>query len=120
MAQNESSIVFHSPEDKSRGGRKRKYITIKIVPAIDAEFPSQRSEIRNEANKRKIERFPDLIKLAELPEFLCVSKSSVYRMIKNGLKTCRPTSPNGDQHVRRKDLEEYLERLDSRVRTSKR
>ena len=108
MAQSEALIVVHAPESPSRGGRKKKHLTVKVMGDIHADALTSLRPTSSTINKQEQQHLPNLIKLSELPELLGMSKSSVYRMTKNGLKTCRPTSPTGDQHVRREDLEGFL------------
>ena len=108
MAQSEALIVVHAPESPSRGGRKKKHLKVNLMGDIHADALTSLRSTNSTINKQKQKSLPNLIKLSELPELLGMSKSSVYRMTKNGLKTCRPTSPTGDQHVRREDLAEFL------------
>jgi predicted DNA-binding transcriptional regulator AlpA len=108
MAQSEAFIVVHVPETPCRGGRKKKHLKVKVMGDIHADALTSLRPISNAINQQRQQRLPDLIKLCKLPELLGMSKSSVYRMTKNGLPTSRPTSPKGDQHVRREDLEEFL------------
>jgi hypothetical protein len=107
MSQSDAVTVFHVPESPSRGGRKQRYLKVDIGCGLDADCKALRP-ISSAIGQKKHGSLPDLIKLSKLPEHLRVSKSSVYRMTKNGLKTRRPTCPTGDQYVRREDLEEYL------------
>ena len=100
MTESEASIILHAPESRSKGGRVKKSIAVAIVPSAD--FP----DIRLPA-KAKPALIPDVVKLAKLHEYLRVSRATVYRMQKEGLKTFRYRE-NGDQHVRREDLDEFL------------
>jgi hypothetical protein len=100
MTESEASVVFHAPEGRRKGGRVKKYIAVAIAPSAD--FP----DIRVPA-KPKATPIPDRIKLAQLPTHLGVSRATVYRMQKEGLKTFRYRE-NGDQHVLREDLDEFL------------
>lgn len=100
MTESEASIVIHAPESRSKGGRVKKFITITIVPSAD--FP----DIRLPA-KTNTALIPGIVKLAKLHEYLRVSRATVYRMRKEGLKTF-PYRENGDQHVRREDFDEFL------------
>jgi hypothetical protein len=100
MTESEASIVFHAPEGRRKGGRLKKYNAVAIAPSAD--FP----DIRLPA-KTKPALIPDVVKLAQMHEHLRVSRATVYRMQKEGLKTFRYRE-NGDQHVRREDLDEFL------------
>lgn len=102
MTNPHSGIVFYAPTAPSRGGRKKKFIKVDVH--------SNGSKSSSLAQKRnggiKPQPLPQLVKICTLPGLLGVSRATVYRMIKAGLKTVRPT--NGDQYVLREDLETFL------------
>jgi hypothetical protein len=105
VAQSESTTVYYAPETKSRSGRKKKTIRISFVSRgdlRDVDFHRKLPSIPEAAS------FPPLIKLSQLHSHLGISRASVYRMPKDGLRTCRPNGPNGDQHVLREDLLTFL------------
>lgn len=104
MSRSESKTIFYAPESPMRGGRKKKFIKI----AVQASGLSGLADTKIFPVPRGSAAFPTLMKLSHLPGLLGVSRASVYRMPKQGLKTVRITN-NGDKHVRREDLEEFLQ-----------
>ena len=106
MAQSESIIVSYVPEAKTGGGRKKKTINISVVDLGDLRDADFSRELLTKTPET--DGLPPLIKLSQLHNHLGTCKASVYRMTKNGLRTCRPTGPNGDQHVVREELVAFL------------
>jgi hypothetical protein len=101
MSRSDPSVVVHTSEPAGKGGRKKKYLKVAVFGSGSA------SEIERSPDTfgtSKLGSLPHLMKLSELPKLLGMSRASVYRMSKQGLKTSRPTGPNGDQHVSREDL----------------
>lgn len=109
MTESEASIVFHASEGRRKGGRAKKTVGIEMVPSatlLDIALPA----------KAKTAPIPDISKLAKLHEHLGVCRATVYRMRNEGLKTFRYRE-NGDQHVRREDLDEFFRGREVRKRT---
>jgi hypothetical protein len=103
MNESEAKIVFCASASLSRGGRKKKFIRVEVKGGELALLNVNRTT----AAQLQPQQYPPLIKLSNLARLLGVSRASVYRMTKMGLKTVRPT--NGDQHVRREDLKTFLQ-----------
>ena len=106
MPQSNSMIVSYMSEDISKGGRKKKHLSVSVFGFGSL---AKVSVVKKKIEPERLSDFPPVIKLSKLHKLLCISRASVYRMIKQGLKTFRPTGPSGDQHVRREDLEAFLE-----------
>jgi hypothetical protein len=98
--------VFHAAEGSRKGGRKKKYVSVSVFGLGSLE---KLSDGKRAIEPKRLSDFPPAIKLSKLNELLGISRASVYRMVKQGLKTYRPTGPNGDQHVRREALEAFLQ-----------
>ena len=102
MTDTNNGIVFYAPPASSRGGRKKKFIKV----GVHHDGATSLSLAKRHVGDTKPKSLPELIKMNALPDLLGVSRATVYRMTKKGLKTIRPT--NGDQYVRREDLEAFL------------
>jgi hypothetical protein len=105
MSESEATIVSCASASLSRGGRKKKFIRVEVVGGGLALLNVNKTTTA----QLQPRQYPPLTKLSNLAGLLGVSRASVYRMTKMGLKTVRPT--NGDQHVRREDLETFLQGL---------
>lgn len=102
MTGSNAITVFHAGERPSKGGRRKKFIKI----SVQHDSSTSVSPTYKHVGDKQPEPLPQLIKMNALPDLLGVSRATVYRMTKTGLKTVRPT--NGDQYVRREDLEAFL------------